>query len=127
MEQVIVEKSFTFTEEDLVDLICCAVEGGIGYWCRIDNSVENWKRISNSMPDDHVFEDTYLAVLKTDEGVRLLDTESDDVWYMHYADLLKGIKMAIMSGDWSGDVDDADACVGDVIFQYALFDKIVFA
>jgi hypothetical protein len=40
--------------------------------------------------------------------------------------LLKGIKLTIENGYWSGDMDDIDGQVGDIIFQYALFDEIVF-
>jgi hypothetical protein len=34
--------------------------------------------------------------------------------------------MALEQNHWDGDIDSLDGEVGDVIFQFALFDEIVF-
>jgi hypothetical protein len=40
--------------------------------------------------------------------------------------LLQGIQMVIDSGEWDGDIDSMDGSIGDMIFQYGLFDEIIF-
>lgn len=31
------------TEEDISDILCSAIEGGIGYWACLDNTTEEFK------------------------------------------------------------------------------------
>ena len=50
----------------------------------------------------------------------------DGLWHLTLANLLKGIKLTIEHGFWNGKLDDIDGEVGDIIFQYALFDEIVY-
>jgi len=65
--------------------------------------------------------------LKSGKTVELIDVEDDEeVWELTMDKLLHGIQMAIDNGDWDGDIDEIDGGAGDAIFQYALFNKIVF-
>jgi hypothetical protein len=79
------------------------------------------------MDKDHTFEDVFFEVLKSGKAVELIDVEdSEEVWELTFEKLLHGMQLAIDSGDWDGDVDSLDGAIGDMIFQYALFDEIVF-
>ena len=116
---------FQFSNEDLLDIISSAVYD-IGYWACIDNDTENWHMVSDAMPKDHTFEDVMLALMK-EGGVDILDTEgTDGPWNLTLDQLLNGIKLTIEHGFWNGKLDDIDGEIGDIIFQYALFNEIVY-
>lgn len=125
MKQYEFTKKFTLTEEDLIDLLCCCVEGGSSYWCCIDNDTSEWDEIRAELPDG-TFEDRFWGILKKGQKVRLIDQEDDGVYHMSLNDYLKGIQLAIDNADWNGDIDTADGIVGDVVFQYALFDNVIY-
>ena len=119
-------KTFTFDDSDILDIISTAVYD-IGYWSCIDNDTEVWHKTSDSMDDDHTFEDVFFEILKNGQAVELIDVEDvDEVWELTLEKLLHGMQMAISNGDWDGDIDELDGAVGDMIFQYALFDEVVY-
>jgi hypothetical protein len=119
-------KTFTFDETEITDVISSAIYD-IGYWCVIDNDTEIWHKTSNSLDDDHTFEDVFFEILKNGQSVELIDVEdADEVWELTLEKLINGIKMAIERNYWDGDFYNIDGEIGDIIFQYALFDEIVF-
>ena len=119
-------KSFQFNENDIVDIISSAVYD-IGYWACIDNSNDVWVNTSQSMPEDATFEDVFYQILADGNSVHLIDVEgTDGEWELTLDKLLKGIQMAIDDDNWSGDMDDIDGLVGDIVFQLALFEDIVY-
>lgn len=126
MNKHIITKTFTFYDEDILNVICSAVYD-IGYWSCIDNDTDVWNKTSDSMDEDSTFEDVFFEILKSGQAVHLIDVEDDEeVWELTFDKLLHGMQLAIDNGDWSGDVDELDGAVGDMIFQYALFDEVVF-
>lgn len=115
-----------FSSEDIIDIISSAIYD-IGYWACINNDSEIWKSTSNSLPEDRTFEDVFFTILKNGHAVELLDAEDEDgPWELTMEKLLHGIQLAIDNGNWDGDMDTIDGEVGDIIFQYALFDDIVY-
>jgi hypothetical protein len=48
------------------------------------------------------------------------------VWNLTLDKLLNGIKLTIENHYWDGDMYSIDGEVGDIIFQYALFNEIVY-
>ena len=126
MSKYTITKTFTFYDEDILSVICSAVYD-IGYWSCIDNDTDVWNQTSDSLDDDHTFEDVFFEILKNGQSVHLIDVEDDEeVWELTLEKLLHGMQMAIENGDWDGDVDELDGAIGDMIFQYALFDEVVF-
>lgn len=92
-----------------------------------DNTTEDWERVSLSLPSDRTFEDVMWTLLKTGQYIRILDAEDDDgPWELTLNKLLDGIKMSIQNGYWDGDLDSIDGQVGDIVFQYALFNDIIY-
>lgn len=119
-------KTFTFYDEDILNVICSAVYD-IGYWSCIDNDTDVWNKTSDAMDDGRTFEDVFFEILKNGQSMHLIDVEDDEeVWELTLEKLVHGMQMAIENGDWDGDVDELDGAIGDVIFQYALFDEVVF-
>ena len=117
---------FNFSDDDMVDIISSATYD-IGYWGIIDNTTEDWQRVSAALSSDHTFEDVMWTLLKTRQSIILEDAEDDDgPWELTLEKLLNGIKLTIENGYWNGKIDDIDGEVGDIIFQYALFDEIVY-
>lgn len=126
MEKYKITKTFEYYDEDIVDVISSAIYD-IGYWSCIDNDTDVWHKTSDSMDDDHTFEDVFFEILKNGQSVHLIDVEDDEeVWELTLDKLIHGMQLAIDNRDWNGDVDELDGAIGDMIFQYALFDEIVF-
>lgn len=111
----------TFTKEDIIDLIDMAIQGGIGYWACLDNRGEEW---DVKKP----YSEITFDLLNSGEEVTFWDAEEDydTPWKLTMKKLLKGIEFAIADG-WSGELHEADANTADNIFQYALFNEIVFS
>ncbi len=126
MEKYKITKTFEYDDDDIIDVISSAIYD-IGYWSCIDNDTKVWHKTSDSLDDDHTFEDVFFEILKNGQAVELIDVEDDEeVWELTLDKLIHGMQMAIDNGDWDGDVDELDGAIGDMIFQYALFDEIVF-
>lgn len=120
-------KTFEYSESDLNDVISSAVYD-IGYWSCIDNDTEAWHEAHKELEgEDACFEDVFLHILKSSKVVELFDVEdNEDVWGLTMEKLLHGMQMAVEQNYWDGDIDNLDGSIGDVIFQFALFDEIVF-
>ena len=117
---------FEYNDDDMVGIISSAVYD-IKYWAVIDNDTDIWNATSDSLDDDHTFEDVFYAILKNGQAVQLIDSEDpDEIWDMTLDKLLNGIKLAIQNGYWTGNMDDIDGEAGDIIFQHALFNEIVY-
>lgn len=115
---------FEYSDDEMIDIISSAVYD-IGYWACINNDTEEWDEARKEIPDG-TFEDRMYFLLEWYD-VEIFDVEDpDEVWYLNLNKLLNGIKLAIQNGHWNGRVDDIDGEVGDIIFQYALFNEIVY-
>ena len=126
MKKYSVMPTFNFSDEDMVDIISSATYD-INYWCGIDNDTNEWWAARNELPKDTTFDDLMYHILKKGEKILMYDAEDDaEVWYLTLDKLLNGIKLAIQNGYWTGRMDDIDGEVGDIIFQYALFEEIVY-
>ena len=110
------------TGQDIDDIMVCALEGGINYWCRQAKVVGK-----------------YLGRYASDQiscggTLKLYDAESSDVWELTLDKFLNGMKLAIEQGiglsvnpaDGSIDTCEIDADAADAIVQLALFGEVVF-
>lgn len=121
--EVQVNKTIKLTQEDIDDIVCTALEGGINYWCCEAEVVGD-----------------YLGDYASDQisrggKLKLYDAESDDVWELNLDNFLKGFKLWVEEGydeynavqeDGTVDCCEIDAACADEIVQFALFDEIVF-
>lgn len=116
-----INKKYIVTSEDIDDIMCAALEGGINYWCRKAEVVGE-----------------YLGDYASEQISRggtliLYDAESSDKWELNIEKLLCGIEKAIEEWyeyEWFKDgrleTSQIDAEIADGIVQLALFDEIVF-
>ena len=128
MSKYSVNPTFTYDDDDMVDIISSATYD-IGYWGIVCDDTNEWWAARSEMPKGSTYEDLIYHILKKGERVCIEDVEGEDFedyWLLTLNGLLKGIKLAIENGYWSGKMDDIDGQVGDIIFQYALFDEIVY-
>lgn len=121
--EVQVNKTIKLTQEDMDDIVCAALDGGINYWCC----------------EAEVLGD-YLGEYASDQisrggKLKLYDAESDDVWELNLDNFLKGFKLWVENGydeygavqsDGTVDCCEIDAACADAIIQFALFDDIIF-
>lgn len=118
-----VKKEIKVTQEDIDDIMCSALEGGICYWC--------WKA---EVVGDYLGE--YASEQISRGGtLKLYDSENGEKYWLDRDKLLKGIKKAYEDGyyadyEWCDgktlDCCMVDAEVADVIVQLALFDDVIY-
>lgn len=117
-----IKMNVKLAEEDIDDIMCTALEGGISYWCREAEVVGE-----------------YLGEFASDQisrgGVlRLYDAEEDDIYELTIERFLHGFELWVIGGYdtygavSNGDVDtgEIDAEKADQIVQLALFDEIIY-
>lgn len=126
MKQFTITPTFKFDENDIIGIISAAIYD-IDYWGCIDNGDDEWEEMSDSLDEQHTFEDVFYQLLKSGKSVRILDAEDyDQVWNLTLQKLLDGVRMTIENHYWDGDMDSIDGMVGDIVFQYALFEEIIY-
>lgn len=118
------KRTVVLSEEDIDDIMCGAIEGGISYWAYKAEVVEN----------------EYLGEFASEQisrggSLRIYDREDDKIYILTLEKLLKGFSMAVSLGyddDWidipENTVDtcciDAHGC--DAIVQLALFGDVIY-
>lgn len=139
MENITVTITQEITEEQINDLVCTALEGGITYWCGKARA-KVFKYVDT--PDKDQEKVKYIGVLDEDQekinfasdvigyGGTLIfyDAESSDKWELTIEKMLKGIQRQCTEKKCSVNelLDGYDAEDADCIIQYALFDEIIF-
>ena len=114
-----IEKQF------LDDLVSCAFEGGINYWCeKAEPADEKSAKISEKV-------DFLSSIVTVGGSIKLtVKDEGDDPpipMLLDLAALLKGIQMSLTNKNCNICIfDDYDADDADAIIQYAVFNEIVF-
>ena len=124
MEHLItITRQIKVTQEDIDDIMCSALEGGITYWCCKAEVVGE-----------------YLGEYASEQisrggTLKLYDSVEDEVYELTLADVLKGIQLAIQEGYYTDygwcdgetlDTCQVDADVADCIIQFALFEEVVY-
>jgi uncharacterized Zn ribbon protein len=126
MKKYSVMPTFQYDDDDMLDIISSATYD-ISYWGGIDDDANEWWDARAELCDDSTFEDLMYYILKKGDKVLIFDVEDkEEIWYLTLDKLLKGIKLTIENGYWNGKIDDIDGEVGDIIFQHALFNEIVY-
>ena len=107
------------SDQDVKDLLCCGMEGGIGYWAEIDDYIEP----SAEGPYEYRHLDYPFTV---DGAVIIRDTEEGDLHRLDRAALERGI--SLLSGYHLTNFleENTDAMTGDVFVQLCLLGSIVY-
>lgn len=114
------EIEVALTVEDIDDIMCAALEGGICYWCGRAEVVGD-----------------YLGEYASEQIARggsllLHDAESADTWELNREKFLNGVKLYFEQGchvqveDNLIDTCDIDGNDADCILQLAIFGEVVF-
>jgi hypothetical protein len=126
MNKYSVTPTFNFSDEDMLDIISSAIYD-VGYWGGVHDSNEYYEARNELSKEDRTYEDILYHMLKKGDNIVIYDAEDEsETWDLTLDKLLNGIKLTIENGYWSGKIDDIDGEVGDIIFQYALFEEIVY-
>lgn len=130
-----VELEVTVKLEDIDDIICTALEGGIGYWACLDNSTVDFK----NAPEEETISETTSRLLREGKVVTLIDEEEDKRHELTLDKLLAGLKKYMENPKSPYEIIDhergenlidccmVDANVADMIIQYAIFGEVIFA
>ena len=125
MNKYTVAPTFKYSDQDMLDIISTAIYD-IGYWGGIHDSNEYYEA-RYELGLGPTFEDILYHMLKKGDEVLIYDVEDEsETWVLTLDKLLKGIKLTIENKYWDGNMDTIDGEIGDIIFQYALFNEIVF-
>jgi hypothetical protein len=126
MNKYSVMPTFKFSDEDILDIISSAVYD-IGYWGGIHDTNEYYEARDELNKEDRTYEDILYHMLKKGDKILMYDAEDEsETWDLTLDKLINGIKLTIENKYWTGNMDDIDGEIGDIIFQYALFNEIVF-
>ncbi len=114
-----------FSEQDLFDLVCTALNGGISYWAGVDCRTPEWENVKGNG-----LEEKFFNILLNGGKVTLYDdTEEgydDGQYFIDLESLKDGIRITIEEGQWDGDMDEHDAETADCVFQNAIFGELVY-
>lgn len=118
------------SENDLVNILSCALSDGCAYWCDdFDYSKSEYEEAKSTLrasKENICFEEVLLQMLKEDKTLTLHDAEEDRIYPLTLDKLMRGIGKHISNGA-TRDIDNWDAEDADCVIQYALFDEIVFS
>jgi hypothetical protein len=127
--------------QDINDLVCSALEGGINYWCyqaRIKKDADkNYVGVAPEDQDKVEFASDVVGYGGTlilwnsepdDDGTNDTPIEYKKTWELTLDKMLKGIaRHCSTRGIVLKDLlDNHDASDADCIVQYAIFDEVVF-
>lgn len=123
-----VTKNVNINQEDIDEIMCIALDGGITYWCNGAQSMmsDEWMNENNIV---------YLSDV-TGRGGDIVLTTYDGDYVLSLNTFLTGVQMAIdddtiaietINNQYRIDTCMIDANIADIIIQYALFGELVYA
>lgn len=125
-ETFLINVKVEVSQDDIINIMVTAIEGGIGYWACLVNEGEDW----DNKPVDVATSEHAARLLLTGKTVKFYDTdeefESAQKWELNLNKLLMGIKQYIQEHSIVMFMDDLDSIAADQIIQFALFGDIVY-
>ena len=116
----------TITEEQLKDIIIDGIETGIGYWATLHNDTEEFEKYYNTTKLST--SEIVAEILLNGGEVEITDLEGDEEpkYKLTLERLIVGIQKNAEERPFDCDLENYDAITCDAIFQYALYDEVVF-
>jgi hypothetical protein len=116
-------------DQFIVDLVITALEGGISYWACLVNEGEHFDNFYEN--NNGVSTSEFVAnLLLSGNSVFFFDTDmqSDEGehWKLNLPMLLNGIEMYAKENKDINFMENLDSNVADSIFQYAMFNEVVY-
>ncbi len=133
--EITIKKTFNITDEQLDEIMCTALEGGITYWCDEAKVV-----------GDYLGEYAHEQIARGRQLI-LSDSEEGKTYELNKEKLLKGLELYLTNGgdaeiasreivdtaevaaatyEYTIDTCEVDAVVADEIVQYALFGDVIY-
>lgn len=124
----------SLTEQDILDILTTAFEGGIGYWCCLDNTDADWvaarQQLKEETGETPCFCDVAYRVMKNGQTVKLEDEEEGTVLELTLEKFQQGCTKYTEEThrDIHRTIDNSefDAEDADMIIQYALFGELIY-
>ena len=117
-------------EADVLDILCSALYGGIGYWAILDNITDDYEKA----PPEESTEETCARLLLRGKSIRFEDIEGEQSFELTLDKFINGIEKAvndegfnIVDGDGELNCCNIDACIAESIIQYAIFGEVIYA
>lgn len=136
------------TKEDVLDIICSAVNGGIGYWGVISANDEDYSEAKKHLVEqganlkDICYEEVFAQILFDGKSLEITDIEKDETYLLSLEKLFIGLRKAIEEsyyshynwyvpegdgfGEWQLNCCQIDSEVADIIIQLSLFGEVLF-
>lgn len=116
----------TIAREELKYLIIDGLETGITYWATLHNDTEEFEQYYNET--NFSTSEIVADILLNGGSVKITDTEEavDSKYDLTLERLLIGIQRNAEERPHDCDLENYDAITCDCIFQYAIFDEVVF-
>jgi hypothetical protein len=117
------------TDQEIKDIVITALEGGIGYWGCLINEGEDFDLFYKDQKGISTSE--FVAnLLLSGKSVYFYDSETNsnegEPWELRLNMILNGIEMYIEETKNLNFIDNLDSLVADTIFQYAMFNEVVY-
>lgn len=127
--EITLKKKVIINQEDIDDIMCTALDGGITYWCYGAQSIMSaeWMRENKIKFLSDVTGRGGDIVLTTEDGDFILTLQAfynglqkliDESGEYYLESTNDGLKI---------DTSEIDADIADLIIQYAIFGKLVYA
>ena len=115
----------SITEDELRDIIIDGIESGITYWAFLNNDTDEFERLYN---EGYTTSEAVAEIVLTGGEVEITDNEGDvEPEYKLTLDrLLRGIELNAIERPHDCDLENYDAITCDCIFQYAIFNEVIF-
>lgn len=119
--EITIKKTLNITDEQLDDIMCTALEGGITYWC------------SEAQPVGEYLGEWAHEQIARGGRLTLTDSEEGTAHKLDKEKLLKGLELYLSNGGAAEiadgdtiDTSEVDAIAADEIVQYALFGDVIY-
>lgn len=136
------------TKEDVSDIICSAVNGGVGYWAAVSADDNDYSEAKKHLVEqgadlkDVCFEEVFAQILFDGKELEVTDIEKDKTYLLSLEKLFIGLRAAIEEGyyshynwfvpdgdgfgEWQLNCCQIDSEVADIIVQFSLFGEVLF-
>lgn len=95
------------TKEDVLDIICSAVNGGVGYWGATSANDEDYSEAKKHLveqgvnPKDVCYEEVFAQILFDGKSLEITDIEKGEKYFLSLEKLFIGLRKAIEEGYYS--------------------------
>ncbi len=136
------------TKEDVLGIICSAVNGGVGYWAAVSADDNDYSEAKKHLVEQGVnlkdicFEEVFAQILFDGKSLEITDIENGKIYLLSLEKLFIGLRKAIEEGyyshynwfvpegdgfgEWQLNCCQVDAAVADIIVQFSLFGEVLF-